>query len=156
VDKEELRKLIYTNKNLNNMTPKEYLSQAILLDEKIETNLECLEQLKNRIYSIGGVSYDDTKVSSSGNKDFTDLVAKVSDLESEINVLTDFYVDLKNKITVEINQLSNNTYSLLLLKRYVLNKSLYEIAREMNYSYGAVRNMHGQALEEFKKMYFEK
>lgn len=137
------------------LTPKEYLSQAILLDEKIETNLEVLEGLKSRVFGTSAKLSDDVRVQTSGRTDVTDTIDKIIDLERIINQEIDELVDLKKKLTLEINGLENNTYSLLLMKRYILDKKLYEIAKEMCYSYGAIRNMHGLALEEFGKKYLK-
>lgn len=138
------------------MTPKEYLNQALLIDEKIENNLEIIECLKSRLYGISNQLSDDVKIQNTNRVDFTDTVDKVIDLENKINDLVDEYVGLKQKITKEINSLDNNTYVLLLIKRYVLNKNLYDIADEMFYSYGRIRHMHGEALEAFKCRYPEK
>lgn len=133
------------------MSPKEYLSQVILLDEKIEANLEMLERLKSRVFSVGSQIKTDTRVDGGYRRNFTDSIDRMVDVERDINNLIDEYVDLKNKITREINQMTNNTYSLILIKRYILNKPLIEIARETHYSYGTMRNMHGQALKDFER-----
>lgn len=138
------------------MTPKQYLSRAILLDEKIEANLEALENLKSRVYNVNSKFSDDVRVQSSNSCDFTNAIDNLIEMEKKINKLVDKYVDLKNIITLEINSLENSTYSLLLIKRYVLNKNLYDIADEMFYSYGRIRHMHGEALEEFRKVYPDK
>lgn len=137
------------------MKPKEYLSQAILLDHKIESNLEALSDLKTRVYSASPKPSDDVRVQTSPS-DPSALVDKMIDLELAINREIDQLVELKGRLMLEINGLDNNVFSLLLMKRYILNKSLYEVAKEMSYSYGAIRNMHGQALEEFGRIYLKK
>lgn len=135
------------------MTPKEYLSKIILLDQRIETNLESIERLKARAASVTSKLSDDKGGETNSLHDFTDTVTKVFALEEKVNQEIDQLVDLKSKITKEINALENKAYAVLLLKRYILGRSLLEIAKEMNYSYTWVRHMHGEALEDFRKSY---
>ena len=137
------------------MTPKEYLSKIILLDQRIETNLEVIERLKSRAASVTSKLSDDKGQGTNTPHDFTDTIAKVLVLEEKVNQEIDQLVDLKSKITKEINGLDNKVYAVLLLKRYVLGRSLLEIATDMSYSYPRVRHMHGEALEDFKKTYPE-
>ncbi len=137
------------------MTPKEYLSQVILLDQRIETNLESIERLKSRAASVTSKLSDDKGQGTNSLHDFTDTVAKVFALEEKVNQEIDQLVDLKSKITKEINGLDNKVYAVLLLKRYVLGRPLLEIAKDMSYSYAWIRHMHGEALEDFKKTYPE-
>lgn len=132
------------------MTTKEYLLQVTLLDKKIDANLEMLATLRSKLVKVTS-KLDENKVQSSGGVNFDDTLASVIDLESEITKEIDAYIDLKAKISSEINAMSDNTLSLILYKRYVLNKTLCEIARELNYSYDHVRHLHGQALMEFRR-----
>ena len=138
------------------MTPKQYLSRAILLDEKIEANLEVLEKLKSRVYSVNSKFSDDVRIQNSNTCDYTRNIDTLLDVERKINNQVDEYVDLKNTITLEINSLENSTYSLLLIKRYILNKSLFDISEEMFYTYSRIRHMHGEALEAFRHKYPDK
>lgn len=137
------------------MTPKEYLSKIILLDQRIETNLESIERLKARAASVTSRISDDKGQGTNTPHDFTDTIAKVLVLEEKVNQEIDQLVDLKSKITKEINGLDNKVYAVLLLKRYVLGRPLLEIAKDMSYSYAWIRHMHGEALEDFKKTYPE-
>lgn len=135
------------------MTPKEYLSQIVFLDQRIDNNLEAIERLKAKTQSVT-MHVSDTKVQGTNQvHDFTDTVAKILDLEGKVTCQIDSLVDLKSKITREINGLDNKAYAVLLFKRYVLGRSLAIIAKEMAYSYTWLRHMHGVALEEFKKTY---
>lgn len=132
------------------MTTKEYLLQVTLLDKKIDANLEMLASQRAKLVSVSS-RFDENKVQSSGGVNFDETLANVIDLETEITKEIDAYINLKAKISSEINAMSDNTLSLILYKRYVLNKTLCEIARELNYSYDHVRHLHGQALMEFRK-----
>ena len=132
------------------MTTKEYLLQVTLLDKKIDANLEMLAIQRSKLTRVTS-KLDENKVQSSGGVNFDDTLASIIDLESEITKEIDAYINLRAKISSEINSMSDNTLSLILFKRYVLNKTLSEIAKELNYSYDHVRHLHGQALMEFRR-----
>ena len=132
------------------MTTKEYLLQVTLLDKKIDANLEMLAIEKSKLTRVTS-KLDENKVQSSGGVNFDETLASVIDLETKITKEIDAYINLKAKISSEINSMSDNTLSLILFKRYVLNKTLSEIAKELNYSYDHVRHLHGQALMEFRR-----
>lgn len=132
------------------MTTKEYLLQVTLLDKKIDANLEMLAIEKSKLTRVTS-KLDENKVQSSGGINFDETLASVIDLETKITKEIDAYINLKAKISSEINSMSDNTLSLILFKRYVLNKTLSEIAKELNYSYDHVRHLHGQALMEFRR-----
>lgn len=132
------------------MTTKEYLLQVTLLDKKIDANLEMLATLRSKLVKVTS-ELDENKVQSSGGVNFDETLASVIDLETKTTKEIDAYINLRAKISSEINAMSDNTLSLILYKRYVLNKTLSEIARELNYSYDHVRHLHGQALMEFRR-----
>ena len=132
------------------MTTKEYLLQVTLLDKKIDANLEMLAIQKSKLTRVTS-KLDENKVQSSEGVNFDETLASVIDLETKITKEIDAYINLKAKISSEINAMSDNTLSLILFKRYVLNKTLSEIAKELNYSYDHVRHLHGQALMEFRR-----
>lgn len=143
-------KLFSTLRKKDKMTTKEYLLQIKLLDKKIEANLELLDTLRAKLVSVTS-KFDENKVQSSGGVNFDDTLARVVDLEAKINKEIDNYINLKAKVSSEINGMKDNTLALILFKRYVLNKTLAEIAKELNYSYDHVRHLHGQALMEFRR-----
>lgn len=132
------------------MTTKEYLLQVTHLDKKIDANLEMLAIEKSKLTRVTS-KLDENKVQSSGGVNFDETLASVIDLETKITKEIDAYINLKAKISSEINAMRDNTLSLILFKRYVLNKTLSEIAKELNYSYDHVRHLHGQALMEFRR-----
>nr|DAH03978.1 MAG TPA: Protein of unknown function (DUF1492) [Caudoviricetes sp.] len=132
------------------MTTKEYLLQVTLLDKKIDANLEMLAIEKSKLTRVTS-KLDENKVQSSEGVNFDDTLASVMDLETKITKEIDAYINLKAKISSEINSMKDNTLALILFKRYVLNKTLVEIAKELNYSYDHVRHLHGQALMEFRR-----
>lgn len=132
------------------MTTKEYLLQVKYLDEKIQANKEALEALRDKLTDITS-KLDEVKVQSSNQSNFDETLVSVIDLENKISKEVCKYIDLKFKIMSEINAMEDNVLSIILFKRYIRNKSLNQIAKELNYSYDHLRHLHLKALREFKK-----
>lgn len=80
------------------------------------------------------------------------IVAKIAYIETEINMMIDDYVNLKNRIIHEIELLEDTRYYNLIHKRYVQYKDFSVIAEEMNYNYQSIIQMHGKALKAFEKI----
>lgn len=132
------------------MNNKQYLLQVKLLDEKIQANKETLDALRAKLTDITN-KLDDVKVQSSNQANFDETLADVIDTESRLTRDMCKYIRLKYKILSEINAMEDNTLSVILFKRYILGKSLNQIAKELNYSYDHLRHLHLKALREFKR-----
>ena len=107
-----------------------------------------LEELSKCVRAI---DYGKDRVSSSGTGDapFVNPVLKIVMLEQEINTEIDKYVDLKRKITGEIQSLQDPQFIKVLFKRYVEYKGFDKIAVELECSERNVYTIHGQALKDF-------
>ena len=131
------------------MTAKKYLQQYKLLDCRISAKCEQLERLREL----------STKVSpSSGNGapgGVSDrvgaIVAKICDVEEEINKMIDELIDLKSEIERTIAAVPDETYRTLLELRYINGKTFEQIADEMYYTYKWVCVLHGRALVAVKE-----
>jgi len=135
------------------MTAKEYLSQLQKLDKRIEQKLHEKTQYQNDITTIKGLNYSADKVQTSSKNEasYVKLLIKLTDMSKHIDVEIDNFVDLKFKITEQIQMITDIRYSEILYKRYVKYMDFRKIAHEMNYSYAHVRKLHGFALCEFQK-----
>ena len=96
------------------MTTKQYLKQIERLDLMIENKLSEVYNLKAMAVSISSPSNAD-RVQSSGSYDkIGDKVARLVDMENEIDRLVDVYVDTRKKIIAQIDAMENkNSYSIL-------------------------------------------
>jgi len=135
---------------LTDTTPKKYLQRLRLLDICIKQKEAELEALRAASESVSPVS-DGERVQTSPRDRTIEDVARIVDLESEINKDIGQFLVTRNKIINEIQGLDNPVYMNILFKRYVEYKQLEEIAVEMNYSYRQVLRLHGYALREFGK-----
>lgn len=132
------------------MTAKEYLEQIELMDTKINNKLVELYQLRCLTTSITAPT-DKEAVQTSGNKDkIGSIVAKIVDLENEINSMIDDFITIKQGCISTIEKINNPLLYNILHKHYVQYKSLVEIANEENYSYQYIVEAHGSALKAVK------
>lgn len=133
------------------MNAKEYLSQAIWLDQMIDSKLEQLETLKSLSMKVT-TSFTQEKISGGTveKSRMENTIVKVIDLEHEINEDIDRFVDLKRDIQDTINKMENINYQLLLEMRYLSGKNWEEIAEQLNYNNRTVFKVHGRALKQFE------
>lgn len=134
------------------MKAKEYLQRLKRLDTVINQKIKELEELRTMSTSVGGVDYSKERVqtSPSGDAPYVNTVARMIDLDEEINREIDEFADEKHKIINQIQGLKNPDYISLLFKRYVEYKSLEKICVEMNFSYDYIKHLHGYALRDFE------
>jgi len=135
------------------MNAKEYLSQALWLDQMIDSKLEQLATLKSLAMKVTS-SFTKEKICG-GNIEKSKMestIVKVIDLENEINADIDRLVDFKKDIQDTINKMDDINQQLLLELRYLSGKGWDEIAASMGYDPRTVYRIHGKALKEFEKM----
>lgn len=135
------------------MNAKEYLSQAIWLNQMIDSRLEQLAIQKGLAMKVTS-SFTKEKIYG-GNMEMSRMentIIKVIDLENEINADIDRLVDIKKDIQNTINMMEDMNQQLLLEMRYLCGKGWDEIAVSMSYDPRTVFRIHGKALKEFEKM----
>ena len=133
------------------MRAKEYLSQALWLDQRINTKLEQLATLRSLAMKV---TANQTAEKVSGGKDvkspMANTIAKIVDLEREINGDIDRLVGLKAEIQETISQVSDVISQILLELRYVNGKTWDEIANVLGFARSWVLRLHGVALKEIE------
>ena len=135
------------------MNAKEYLSQALWLDQMILSKLEQLETLKSLSMKVTS-SFAEEKISG-GNVEKSKMestIVKVIDLEGEINADFVRLIELKKEIQDAINRMEDINYQLLLEMRYLNGKNWEEIAQELKYNNRTVFKVHGKALKQFERV----
>lgn len=131
---------------------KRYLQQIRHYDSRINTKIEEMHRLKAMVTKITPTLKQDV-VSGGGSQDkLSDAVAKIVDLEAEINREIDCYVDARKAVTRTIGKVGDMKLQDVLNMRYVQFKTFEQIASEMNYTYRWVCIMHGRALQEVEKI----
>lgn len=128
------------------MKAKEYLGQAYLLDQRINSQLEQLTALNDLATKCTSTISDMPRNPNRGGSSMADTVVKIVDLQEEINRDVDELVDLKMEIIGVIRSVEKKEYRVLLELRYLCFKSWEDIAAEMNYSVRWVHIMISRAL----------
>lgn len=135
---------------------KAYLKKIRLYDTHINNKVAEMSRLKDMVLNITPTLKDDV-VSGSGSKDkLGDTVAKIVDLQDEINRAIDEFVDKKNEVCAIIDSLQNPDHVALLHKRYVEYLTWEQIACDMHISYRHATRMHGRALQAIERIMTEK
>lgn len=135
------------------MTTKQYLNQIDRINRMINNKLAEIYQLKTMVCSIS-VSANEDKVQSSSDKDkLGSAVAKIVDLENEINKAIDIYADKKERIVAQIDSVKDIMEYQVLFSRYIEHKTFEQIAEDNDYSVRQILRIHGNALVEFEKKF---
>ena len=130
------------------MTAKEYLSQAFWLDRRIDSRLEQLASLKN-IAERTTSAMSDVVVSRTRNTHgMEDVIAKIIDMQEEINRDIDRLVDLKREIMQVVHAVEDPELQMLLDLRYLSFKSWQEVAAKMGYNIRHIYRLHDLATEQ--------
>ena len=133
------------------METKEYLQQIGRYDRLINNKLVELAQYRSMACSVSAVKNDE-KVQSSPSHDTMDkIVSKIEQMENEIDMIVDRYIDNKRIIISQIDSMSDEMTYQILFSRYVEQKTFEKMAIEMNYCYKQIIRRHGKALQEFEQ-----
>lgn len=137
------------------MTAKEYLSKIYKNEIIIQNKLTELEKLKEDVIGIS-ICADKEYIQSSKTKDkMGDMIAKIVDLENEIKDTISTCYDEKQAIIKQLESMNDINYYNILFKRYVANKSVVDISKDMGYSYRHIQRIYNMALAEFEDMYLK-
>lgn len=131
---------------------KKYLQQIRLYDSHINTKLEDLHHLKEMVTKITPSLKDDV-VSGGGSQDkLGEAVAKIVDLEAEIDRDIDRYVAAKQEINATLDKLTDPDQLQVLHMRYVQYKAWEQIACDMHMTYRNVCYIHGKGLQAVNRI----
>lgn len=129
------------------MMAKEYLSQAFRLDQRINSKLEQVANLRDLATKATASIHAERVSGTKQRSPMENAIVKLIDLEREIDADIDKLVDLKREIMGVINLVEQPEYHLLLELRYLSYKTWEEIAEVMNYSWRNVHYVHSKALK---------
>jgi uncharacterized protein involved in exopolysaccharide biosynthesis len=130
------------------MSTKDYLSQAYRIDQRINSKLAQVMSLRDLLGKATGTLSGAPKAATPNPHSMEDTIAKMVDLENEINEDIDALVDLKAEIMRRIKRVENTEYQTILELRYLCFKRWEEIAVDMGYSLRRLYELHDCALEE--------
>lgn len=135
------------------MTTKEYLLSVKRLDNMINDKLDEIYRIKTRVTNITK-PYDKERVDGtsdiykSGNE-----IVDIVEMEKDVNLLTDIFVDTKRNIIRLCDNL-NPKHRDIILKHYVEYKSISTVAKECGYkNIRGCKKAHKRAIEELEKYF---
>ena len=131
------------------MTAREYLTQARMIDSRINSKL--MELQRARELATGLVS-DMPRNPSPDLQQMESRVVKIVDLEREINAEIDELVDLKRDIRELIAQIRKPEYRTLLELRYLGFRTWDAIAEEMGFEPRTIYRFHSNALRVVERL----
>ena len=138
------------------MTAKEYLRQLWNLDREIEIKYRELEELRAQV-GIKAQPDPNENVGHSGNTSdpVSDMAVRIVQMEHRINRKIDRLINLKRKISDQIDGMENRNYRMILTCRYVLMQTWDDVADSVGYSIQNCYIIHGKALQEFYNQYLK-
>ena len=131
----------------------EFLKQVELCDRNITNKLEELSHLKSMILKVTATWKQDVTSGGTDSQDkLGEAVAKIVDLENEINREIDSFIDKTREVSAVIQQVKDPDQLAVLHKRYFLYHTWEQIACDMNMSYRNVCYIHGKALQAVEEL----
>ena len=138
------------------MTAKEYLSQARLLDARINAKIQQVSALNDLATHATATLTGMPRNPSRSESRMAEAVVKIIDLQNEINHDIDELVDLKREITRRVKSIPDAEYQLLLEKRYLCFMTWEQISLDMHYTNRWLRKMHERALDVVDRILLER
>ena len=129
-----------------------YLQQAALCNAHINNLLEDAQRLRELMRQITATLKQDVVSRSSNQDKIAEAVAKLVDLESEINAAVDSYIDKRNEIASTIAKITVPKQVAVLNKLYLEEKTWPKIAEEMHMSERNAQYIHGRALQSVRRV----
>ena len=135
------------------MNAKEYLSQALWLDQRVNTKLEQLQTLRDLSMKVSA-NLTVEKVAGGNNKKghMENTVVKIVDLEKEIKEDVERSIAIKAEIMNTISQVDDPIGQIILEMRYINGKGWDEISSSLNYRDSSIFKIHSRALKEVNRI----
>ena len=129
------------------MNAKEYLSQVMHIDQRINSKLEQVVKLRESATKATATLSYMPRPDAHSMQTMENTICKIVDLEREINADIDALVDLKAQARRVIGQLKDPDQQLVLELRYLCYRPWTDIMEELGISETSVYRIHGEALK---------
>lgn len=135
------------------MTVKEYLKQLWWIDREINEKIKELEYLQEKAKSCSSPEITGMPKNTGAKDKISDVIIKLVDLQTYINMQTDKLIDLKTQITKQICGLRDQRSRVILSCRYLRQEKWEDIEEELKYEKSYLMRLHKKALKEFERAY---
>ena len=139
-----------TATTMSNKDKIKYLKRYITLDREIDRKLKEVGRLRSKLTRITQVLTAEPRGGGSIYGKTEGILAKIVDLENEIDADIDRLVAIRDGIKTIIEAVEDDREKLLLQYRYLDGKTFEKIAVEMNYSWRQIHRLHSKALTNLK------
>lgn len=132
------------------MDAKEFLSQATVLNEKINMDFLHLQKLRQLLDRLGGGDLQRERVQGGAlpSSPATKIVEQITDLEAEIDQELATYETVLEQIKIAIAACEEQNEIRILKGRYLENRNLTELGRELGLSVSRTYALHKSAMEK--------
>ena len=127
-----------------------YLKRYVLLDREIDRKLKEVARLRSKLTRVTEVYSTEPRGGGSIYGKTEEILAKIVDLENEIDADIDRLISIRDNIKAVIEAVEDDRERLLLQYRYLDGKTFEWIAVEMNYCWRQIHRLHSQALTNLK------
>ena len=128
------------------MNAKEYLNQAYRMEQRVQSKLEQIEDLRSLASHVTSSIGSEPVVHTRNNTAMQDTVIRIMEAEQELNAEIDELVEIKQDIKRTIDMVPDVTLRLVLEKRNLCFQKWEQIAFEMYYSLRSVQEKHREAV----------
>lgn len=132
------------------MMAKEYLSQSLRLNQRINSKLEQIQSLRELATKCTSIITGMPRNPNHGGSTMADALMKIVDLETELQNDVNRLVDLKEEIMAVVKAVDNIECQTLLELRYLCFKSWEQIAVDMGYNVRHIYRLHDEALQKVR------
>ena len=139
-----------TAATMSNKDKIKYLKRYITLDREIDRKLKEVGRLRSKLTRITQVLTAEPRGGGTIYGKTEEILAKIVDLENEIDADIDRLVAIRDGIKTIIEAVEDDRERLLLQYRYLDGRTFEEIAVQMNYSWRQIHRLHSQALTNLK------
>ena len=126
------------------------LKRYINLDREIDRKLEEVARLRSKLTRVTEVFTAEPRGGGSIYGKTEEILAKIVDLEKEIDADVDRLIAVRDNIKSVIEVVEDDRERLLLQYRYLDGRTFEEIAVQMHYSWRQIHRLHSKALTNLK------
>ena len=134
------------------MTAKEYLNQISELDNEIKRKQQRCRTLRDVAMNTSVNNSNDAVQTTRDKNPLEKILAKVIDLDREIEADEARLVDLKAEVWEQLDKLTDETQKRILWLRYADRRPWRYIASEVHFTSRYVHKLHVKALDELDEI----
>ena len=134
------------------MNAKDFLSQARILDEQVQSKLMQVEALKSMACRVTTVYGAEPVAHTRNASGMEDIILRITEAEEELQRKIYELVSARLRIGMVISRVEDPSIQLILEKRYLEFQPLSKIGMKMKFTYRWTRELHHRGLEAVQQI----